>query len=62
MIVDTTGSQYRELVNMKVKPVDLKGFSSTSEKRLSDKATNNHYQLLKKTVVQHLVISDSIIQ
>ncbi len=61
-IVDTTGSQYRELVNMKVKPVDLKGFSSTREKRLSDKATNNRYQLLKKTVVQHLVISDSIIQ
>ena len=58
-IVDTTGSQYKEPVNMIVKPVDLKGFSSIREKRLSDKVTNKRYQLLKQFVDKQLLKSNS---
>jgi hypothetical protein len=56
-VVDTTSSQYKEPVNMIVEPVDLKGFSSTREKRLADKATNNRYQLLKQFVTNQLINS-----
>jgi hypothetical protein len=60
-VVDTTGSQYKELVSMKVKPVDLKGFSSIREKRLADEATNNRYQLLKQSVARQLITSKLVI-
>ena len=53
-IVDTTGSQYKEPVNMKIKPVDLKGFGSIREKRLADKETSKRYRLLKKLVGEQL--------
>lgn len=60
-VVDTTNLQYKEPVNMKVKPVDLKGFSSIREKRLADKATNNRYQLLKQFIAKQLITSNLVI-
>lgn len=53
-IIDTTGKQYDEPVNLRMKPVNIEGFDSIRNKRLNDKITNNHYILLKNRVVSYL--------
>lgn len=50
VIVDTTASQYTHPVNMRVKPVHLKGFNSIREKRLADISTRKRYEMLKARV------------
>lgn len=49
-MLDTTGQQYKTPVSMTEKPVDLEGFSSLREKRLSDEETSRRYHLLKSKV------------
>ena len=51
-IIDTTGSQYKNPVNLRVKPVDLVGkFTSVRNRCLSDEDTRQRYELLKSRVV-----------
>jgi hypothetical protein len=45
-VLDTTASQYREPVILKVAPVNLKGFTSIREKRLAENETRKKYELL----------------
>ena len=54
VILDTTASQYTEPVTMRIKPVDLKGFSSVREKRLADNSTRKRYEILKARVENQL--------
>lgn len=49
-VIDTTASQYKQPVTMRVKPVQLKGFASIREKRLADNSTRRRYELLKRRV------------
>ncbi len=49
-IIDTTASQYRHPVNMRVKSVQLSGSTSIREKRLADASTQKRYEILKKRV------------
>lgn len=53
-ILDTTGSQYKQPVTLKVKPVDLKGYSSIRGKRLADELTRTRYQILLHRVNKEL--------
>ncbi|OGL24216.1 hypothetical protein A2791_04965 [Candidatus Saccharibacteria bacterium RIFCSPHIGHO2_01_FULL_46_30] len=53
-IIDTTNSQYRSPVGMRLKPTALGDFTSLREKRLDDKSTADRYTLLKKRVSIHL--------
>ena len=59
VILDTTASQYTEPVTMRIKPVDLKGFSSVREKRLADNSTRKRYEILKARVDQLLANNTS---
>ena len=54
VILDTTASQYTEPVTMRIKPVDLKDFSSVREKRLADNSTRKRYEILKARVENQL--------
>lgn len=53
-ILDTTGSQYKTPVTLRISPVGLKGFSSVREKRLADNETREKYTLLSIRVAGHL--------
>ena len=59
VILDTTASQYTEPVTMRIKPVDLKGFSSVREKRLADNSTRKRYEILKARVDQLITAGTS---
>lgn len=50
-VIDTTGSQYKNPVNLRVKPVDLGEFTSVRNRCLSDENTKRRYELLKSRVV-----------
>lgn len=56
-ILDTTASQYKQPVALKMEPIDLKGFASIREKRLSDDETRSRYELLLSRVEQQLSLS-----
>jgi hypothetical protein len=49
-IIDTTGLQYEFPVNLRLKPVDLRDFTSIREKCLADSGTRRRYELLKSRV------------
>lgn len=49
-ILDTTGQQYRQAVTLRLLPVNLVGFTSVREKRLSETETRKRYELLKNRV------------
>ena len=59
VILDTTASQYTEPVTMRIKPVDLKDFSSVREKRLADNSTRKRYEILKARVDQLITAGTS---
>jgi hypothetical protein len=54
MIIDTTAMQYDEPVSMRIYPVDLNGYGSVREKRLSDELTKKKYITLKERVEKRL--------
>lgn len=54
-IIDTTRAQYINPVNMTPKAVNLDGFSSIREKRLSDEDTRKRYEVLKDRVDSYLL-------
>lgn len=56
-VIDTTASQYKQPVTMRIKPIHLDGFKSIREKRLADKSTRKRYELLKSRV-NHLLAGD----
>lgn len=53
-ILDTTGSQYRTPVTLRIKPIDLKGHTNVRAKRLADDETCQRYELLKQRVADFL--------
>lgn len=53
-ILDTTGIQYKNPVNMRLKPVNLDGFGSVREKRLSEPETRKRYEILKDRVEKYI--------
>ena len=59
VILDTTASQYTEPVTIRIKPVDLKDFSSVREKRLADNSTRKRYEILKARVDQLITAGTS---
>ena len=59
VILDTTASQYTEPVTMRIKPVDLKDFSSVREKRLANNSTRKRYEILKARVDQLITAGTS---
>lgn len=58
IIIDTTGKQYTQPVNLKLNPINLNGFSSIRDKRLSDESTRSRYMLLKSRVDSFLSIRE----
>jgi len=54
VIIDTTASQYKQPVNMRIKPINLGSFKSIREKRLADEFTRKRYEILKNRV-SHLL-------
>ena len=50
VIIDTTASQYKQPVNMRIKPIHLEDFKSIREKRLADESTRKRYEILKSRV------------
>lgn len=54
VIVDVTASQYPDPVQMRVKSVQLDGYTSIREKRLADASTRKRYEILK-TRVEHVL-------
>lgn len=59
VVLDTTASQYTHPVNMRMKPVDLKGYATIRDKRLADTSTRTRYELLKSRVAQTLQSSEA---
>lgn len=55
-LLDTTGSQYKDSVSMRLKPIDLakNNFISVRQRCLADKETKYRYELLKKRVENSL--------
>lgn len=53
-VLDTTASQYEQPMMFKVAPIELKGFTSIREKRLSEIETRSRYELLLSRVQQQL--------
>lgn len=53
-VLDTTASQYKQPMTFKVAPVDIAGFASIREKRLSEDETRSRYELLLSRVEQQL--------
>lgn len=53
-LLDTTASQYKQPMTFKVAPIELKGFTSIREKRLSEIETRSRYELLLSRVQQQL--------
>ncbi len=49
-VLDTTASQYKKPMTYKNELIDLKGFASTREKRLSDPETRSRYEVLLSRV------------
>ena len=49
-VIDTTASQYKQPVNLRVKPIHLDGFESIRDKRLADEGTRRRYEILKNRV------------
>lgn len=54
VVIDTTASQYKQPVTMRIKPIQLDGFKSIREKRLADTDTRERYEILKNRVAQLL--------
>ena len=50
VVVDTTASQYSMPVQLTILPVELDGFASIRDKRLSDGETRDRYELLAQKV------------
>lgn len=53
-VLDTTASQYQQPMTFEVTPIELKGFASVREKRLSEDETRSRYELLLSRVEQQL--------
>lgn len=49
-VLDTTASQYKKPMTFNNELIDLKGFASTREKRLSDPETRSRYEVLLSRV------------
>lgn len=54
VVIDTTASQYKNPVTMRVKPANLKNFASLREKLLADDSTKRRYGILKAHVEIYL--------
>lgn len=54
IVIDTTASQYRSPVSMRLKPVDLTEHTNIREKRLADDSTARRYKLLKQRVDRYV--------
>jgi hypothetical protein len=49
-ILDTTGSQYTSPVTLRVDPIELDGYASSRDKRLSNDKIRGQYEILKSRV------------
>lgn len=49
-ILDTTGSQYTSPVTLRVDPIELDGYTSARDKRLSNNEIRRQYEILKNRV------------
>ena len=54
-ILDTTAFQYNEPVTLEVAPIELNGYATARDKRLSSDGIRTQYELLKKRVALSLV-------
>lgn len=59
VVVDTTASQYKQPVNMRIKPIHLDNFKSIREKLFTDESTQKRYEILKSRVERHLAATSS---